>query len=414
MLTATVLAAVAMGCQPPDEESAPMQQVADRPECPHDWDWEELSDPQRRLEVEGEVLSVPAEIQNVPEFHDCQRFLVLDPATNALRYDSLFAIFAWNNLPQLSGMLGELAEDGSPDAVAAAEIYAENDYDTLGIEDGFNCLYLWKDGNDWHAKMVAYGTNEQDCTAPVDPDQLAGESLVVQPRPQGPFTNPVHYPPVARWGWDATNQIQYVEIACFPRWCEVGPEGFEASDPRVDFSDPTASLQERRVFEIKGWYDEQRLATLSFTSGLPVPTDLVGTFIPDPALGDLSASDFPEGTWVPAARVALSGTNSAALAAYKAKFNLDPTTPGQLNEIQLCRGTQDECAVSGNVASGTCPGSVQPWWARVVAVDGSELYKCVTRRVPGSVNVPGTARWRWLADDEGGWMRCINGCCEVQ
>ena len=27
--------------------------------------------------------------------------------------------------------------------------------------------------------------------------------------------------------------------------------------------------------------------------------------------------------------------------------------------------------------------------------------------------VPGTARWRWRVDDEGMWMRCRNGCCEI-
>jgi hypothetical protein len=28
--------------------------------------------------------------------------------------------------------------------------------------------------------------------------------------------------------------------------------------------------------------------------------------------------------------------------------------------------------------------------------------------------IPGTLRWRWLADDETIWVRCDDGCCQVQ
>ena len=32
----------------------------------------------------------------------------------------------------------------------------------------------------------------------------------------------------------------------------------------------------------------------------------------------------------------------------------------------------------------------------------------------GPVVVPAATRWRWLPDDEGFWIRCLNGCCDVK
>ena len=50
--------------------------MADSPECPHDRD---------------SLLSVPGRLTNVPEYHDCQRFLVMDGGT--LKYGDLEAVY---------------------------------------------------------------------------------------------------------------------------------------------------------------------------------------------------------------------------------------------------------------------------------------------------------------------------------
>jgi hypothetical protein len=48
---------------------------------------------------------------------------------------------------------------------------------------------------------------------------------------------------------------------------------------------------------------------------------------------------------------------------------------------------------------------------------GSPMYHCITRYdVPidsHGIATPGTTRWRWMANDEGGWFRCLYGCCEL-
>ena len=47
-----------------------------------------------------------------------------------------------------------------------------------------------------------------------------------------------------------------------------------------------ASDKDRRVFEIKGWYDEQRLGQLD-VNGKLIPAAFKGTIIADPGLDDL-------------------------------------------------------------------------------------------------------------------------------
>jgi hypothetical protein len=56
------------------------------------------------------------------------------------------------------------------------------------------------------------------------------------------------------------------------------------------------------------------------------------------------------------------------------------------------------------------------WWAKFEGLPNSgrdPIYRRVAR-CPYNFQVAGTARWRWLPDDPGIWVRCIEGCCEVR
>lgn len=418
VLTAFMTAlAVIAACDPqgPERTDVVEPPVAGLAECPHTWDWEEIAEQREGQEGEGPTLipqamganlTVPGVHQNVPEYHDCQRFMVSDPSgTGELRYDSIFAIFAAFDT-RAGGTL-----------YAAAQVYSENAYPPLGIHvPGFSCLYMFHGaGSRWNAKMVSYGPNEVDCTAVRDTSTLPlGTGLEVQAStmPGGAL---VHYPAVARWDWSDSTSQHYIGIRCGPaQWCEVGAAGFAPSPNRADHSNPAWSTNRRRVFEVKGWYDEQFLAVSDTSSPTGVrPTGILGTIFPDTLLGTWnSVSDF-DGTWVRTAQIALR-VPSGAPNPYAAKLNLTATTPGgYLNTVWLCHS-----------ASGSCPGvpnAVPPcgdgqWWVRVQNAAGDPpKHGCVIRRaLPAPIEVVATARWRWLLDDEGHWERCARGCCEGQ
>ncbi len=186
------------------------------------------------------------------------------------------------------------------EAMAAAEIVADADYDPLGIERGFNCLYVFlPDHFDWHALMVPTGEVEQDCSEVVlNPEELQGQRLVVGTTGEGHNFTHDDFPKVARWDWDSIRTQQYIGLKCGATWCEVGEEDFVPSKDRAE----------------------------------------------------------------------------------------------------RCEGDGDEI-----------------WRARIVNADGNQAFKCIRRcdMSEEDFEVPGTARWRWLKGDEGAWMRCLQGCCEL-
>lgn len=404
--------------QEPTEEGA---QVVGLTECPHTWQWDSIQAERQRQEhalvpqTLGPELTVPGVHQNVPEYHDCQRFIVPDARGEGLQYDSIFAIFAAFGLDSL----GQGAQEGTgPPIFAAAQIWSENTYAPLGIDSaGFSCLYLYRgDGASWNARMVSYGATEVDCTRVRNASGLPpGTELEVRPYTMTGGSGP-HYPNVARWDWDEEHRQHYIGIKCgMAQWCEVGEMGnLSVSSPRTDHSNPAWSPNRRRVFEVKGWYDEQYLAEPSTASPTGVrPSAIRGTIFPDTLLGTWDdVSDFAS-RWVPVAKIALAVPDALTVNPYASKLNLGATRPGgPLNELSLCHGTKSQC--SGVPASApTCGDGL--WWTRIVnAETGQAKHRCVIRRALPGVEVVATTRWRWLPDDEGVWERCVEGCCESQ
>lgn len=406
-LPALVLAATAytgVGIQGPRETPSSTGPRPGRPECPHDWDFKA-----------GQMAVVGPNI-NVPEFHDCQRFIVYrDTAVygdTAAVYDSLYAIFAAAGLDTLDTTLARLDSTHSGTvALAAAEIYAEGVYLQLGIKEMFGCLYLYRDVV-WRAKMVPVGTAEKDCGGHVNPAGLSGIVLEVH-RDSTTRFGERDFPAVARWEWDFVHHWQIIGIKCGRAWCEIGPEGFRT--PQPEFWALGANGKRARSRMVKGWYDDQFLATVT-PNGDVRPSKLWGTIYPDSGLDDYDTlNTFRRGRWVHVADITLRDMSGASSPSnpYKSSLNIDLTVHGgRLNSIYLCRGTMGQC---GAVPSRRCDGDGQ-WWARVTrAGDGARRDKCDMRRAhDGLGHVPGTARWRWLASDETTWQRCDNGCCELK
>lgn len=431
-------------------------QEAGRPECPHDWD------------VKGRQVEEVRPIMNIPEYHDCQRFIVRVEG-GGVRYDSLYAIFASAALEGLErhldstarcaacfapGGRGEsppqgetwrsLREHATTYGVVAARIYAEGNYAPLGIERMYNCLYLFRAGEEWGAIMVPVKDANSACLRPIDPAIPWGTELQVQ-RPEVSDSVPA----VARWDFDTTHVWQYVGIKCGDAWCEVGPPGFDPS-PIPELEEDARQLLGVRG-RIKGWYDEQYLAFLDNETHTR-PSVVRGRIFPARGLDSLRNVDTtmaPAETgafryWTDAAWIVLdtlpagwARTPSLSLSAvtalpqadplqqYKARLNLDarpvPTdrlSPVHMNRLQLCHGSVGNCGIgrADQVPLLNCDGQGD-WWAKVTDTTNQQKYMCVTRRghmnLRGKFAIPGTARWRWMASDEGVWNACGQGCCET-
>jgi hypothetical protein len=388
------------------------------------------------------VNGVPASepITNIPEFHDCQRFVV------GGGYDSLYAIFASFRLESLPALLrrdssAAMLEKRRFMFVPSATIYSHGGtYSQLGIEPGFNCLFLYRDlnGDHWGAKMVPWGgSSDPDCSDRRYAPSSSGTELKVNRIVEASFGDK-DYPGVARWDWDPRSGQQYIGITCGTAWCEVGnASGFESSgtlsisalswQPLAGLVAPS-TLASSKVFKVKGWYDEQRLELLATGNQTPGP---VGSLIPNPLLDSINHARglaAYRDTWSHVAKAEVRGAYT--------KWNF---TTGE-NQIFFCYGTTATCRVSDNLprVSGSstmlsnCPADptdpTLKWWARIVSASGTPAYACVERRDhsaelanykqthpdQGEIRIPGAARWRYLPNDAGGWIGCPSGCCTIK
>ena len=383
-----------------------------RPECPQDTFLVTLTPPHEQGATPVTFTSVPlAGVQShVPEFNDCQRFILSND-----RYGPMVAIFAAGRLDTLYQDPVQIVE--REQASASAEILSyDGDYPPLHIRTGFNCLYLWRVcSSSWNAAMQPV---DLDAGACLKPPQSGRPLLPLDVRViSDPKLRDVDYPPVARWDWDYERKQQYIGIRCGAAWCEVGAPGFISSrrhradtlpNPEAMPDKGTMSPNEKvRTVQVKGWYDEQRLAIPATVGNAGLATQqALGTAIPHPQLGLLSTvDDFSE--WRPVATLILH----AAIPAYKSKLALD-TGP---NTVHFCAGTAASCEVPETAATGCDPDSRGVrWWARIKTESGEVSYRCVKRRLHPGIEIPATARWRWAPDDEKTWIRCPEGCCTLQ
>lgn len=399
------------GGQPPS--SALAHPPTDRPECPHDSAyWTDT------LGTTHGYAQIPlsGEITVIPEFHDCQRFIRSDGS-----YDSLYAIYAAFHLESLPCGLSCGAGQASAVAVPAATVLSYGGrYPHLGIKTGFNCLYLW-DPPSWKAAMI-WQYDNPDCRSRPSVTALPANAMLlpvhaIQPQSVPPFRER-EYPPVARWDWDPKAQEQYIGVRCGLAWCEVGgpsvpdiPGTGPMYPPLLPF-DPVAgfiasSATTRAVSRVKGWGDAQPLA---FKAASPAagalkvqPSRLIGFVVPNPVLGDLQRAQF-ESTWVHVAWAVVGADYPSKLSYRRGR-----------NKIFLCYGSARGCRIQvipkECASSSTAPG----WWAITRLANDSLRYNCVTwRPYPGGIDVPGTVRWRWQAEDETNWIKCPSGCCEVR
>ena len=398
-------------------------------ECPHTWTtMYQLGNnkPTVSYVVPLSGLPLSGAQTNVPEYNDCQRFVIGD------RYGPLMAIFAAFQLDEVARELDRLSQQHdsvtmSPkNFLAVAQILNQGPetYAPLSLPPGFSCLRLYVRGMMLQAKVQYIGMNPPDCLNDFDPTKPSAD-LAVKARTLPGFVDK-DYPPVARWEWDPDHGHQYISILCgLRRWCEVGPNNFSSARPR----DPSANTDaEARVKRIKGWYDEQQMDVI--VGGKLVPSAIHAAFIPAPDLKDLTINDYQD-KWPRTGYISLDKD----IPAYKVKLNITQVAPNSalkaMNTVDMCYGRHARCGIVQTALhfnNSTCTkemwaADTASWWARIRSAQDlpnstpTYRYFCVIRRTHptgGVMGVPGTARWRWLDEDPTGWESCPDGCCEIQ
>jgi len=370
-------------------------------------------------------------IANLPEFHDCQRFVVPSQAANAdstgLAYGPLVAIWAADSLGMRpeeppARLPGEREWSAAEPVALIYEWEGGTAYGPLGIAPGFNCLYLSHDGSkprNWKATLVSLGPKYSECDRAYPANLAGGTALQVRPLPPQQGVLPDSIPPVARWDWDYERHQQYIGIRCGGQWCEVGAQGFVSSRAVSSFGMTPALVrtmaeaipgiapeafpsgtkeEDLRVVSIKGWYDQQQL-DLRDDNGKPVLTRIVGTVFPHPALG---RAPFMTGKWTPVAYAYVTDD-------YAGKVRLKKGW----NRIYLCNDSAGECRAKGPA---TCPIDPGPpavkWWMRIAQVGATGEDYCVHRRTHGGMAIPAAAaRWNWYELDAKTWVQCGLACC---
>jgi len=387
-------------------------------ECPHDWPWSG--------QVQKNVEALTGIRYEIPEYNDCQRFIVGSPSVPSYS-SSVFAIFASDSLAE---------KKWSGKAQVAALVWAGDVYPPLGIKTrGFHCLVLTPtnpSSTQWKAEMVPAGA-DADCARRKTAEAV---TLEVDEWPNIPGSSkPIpaaDLPGAVRWGFapgpeGRVTWVQYLALPCAKGLCFVGPPGFQAQPTFAVLSSMNPGLDNsgsRRRVDL--WNDVQYLATPSPGTGGPKPDSplLQGVILPDPALADRTISDYQE-KWVKVAEVAVDGTG------YLSKVNFAATTGAvkKYNEIYACYYEEDGSGGFGNCATTdheksklaalTCTVSASGpgrWRTKHVnAADPTQTtYYCVDF-IPfddPTLTVPGTVRWKWLANDEMTWFRCPDGCCK--
>jgi hypothetical protein len=336
--------------------------------------------------IDQDTVALAEQISQVPEFHDCQRFI----ASNT--YDKLFAVFASFRLESIDDTLNALNANLPPAstqwvAVAAAEIYTtEGTYDALGINPGFSCLYLankndWKDGY-----MLSTGWDEKKCVDVMDlgASPPAGTTMLKVRRIKYGALADADYPAVARWEVDAAGNY-LIGIKCGDAWCQVGGTESGLATVTGTFTSTNA------VDHVNGWFDQQLLALPGAAGAGATPSPIMGVARPVAGLGAMMDPVPFENGWVEVGGIQLSQASDV----YVTKLGLG----AGWNQLFL-KGKKGEAV----------------WHAKIVSAGGQTSYRKVLRHSHDGMglDIPGTLRWRWVRDDETVWARCLEGCCQVQ
>ena len=343
-------------------------------------------------------------VDDIHEFHDCQQLIEDND------YVSLVGIFAHQNVRTYKSWQDFRAGRLAAIIVNFGDKRATT-YLFLHLVPGTSCLVLRAlEFDRWEAavvespgnvitggKVTRYGTCRDDMAWP-KPTDPGVHYLTVLPQHGVDLLGRPIVPPVARWDWDEKHDRNYIGVRCDSiTWCEVGPRGFERSNP---IPHPTM----RRDF-IKGYYDQQYLANEDGDE----PTKVFGTIFPGDDLkrnGQIDPGNAARTYHV--AEISFREKRplpSSEFKRYVMRYRREDV--GWFEQLTHSRSTSYRVQPIPDPVDeyGYYRGSLNA----LALPDSAILY----HYHPGLKDVPPTVRWRWDVKDELTWFSCpAEGCCE--
>jgi hypothetical protein len=419
------------------------QQLQKHRECPHDWSQLDSLDTNHQL-------TIPGVITNVPEYHDCQRFLLDN--SGAGKYGALEAIFVLDSITEKYAASKAVALSDRDLVVlrkaqnpviaqypgpvplvlllTVAEVYSEGDYEPLGIKQGFDCIeFLWVipgNATTYSAWMVPVAKESECGLLSMAHPWMLGSTVTELEVDEVKLIEKDKVPPAARWQWDPTGR-QYIGLKCPGElWCALHKKGDLHQTETYNLSTISPPPQIRLL---GGWGDAQYLAKYTGTWPFkklerdgPFGTLFAARSLDGRTLDDYTKNAPTDNHWLPVASVALDGPTST----YGSSLNFEPTPANlaSLNQVELCFNGNGVTCEGGNKLPPGCKfdnSNNGTWYARVIASNSHAIvYYCVDYQqtiVPSTgktIQPPGMVRWRWLPNDETIWVSCPSGCCQVK
>lgn len=259
-------------------------------------------------------------------------------------------------------------------------------YASFGLQKGFNCVFLTHTGSDPAAGWAGYVTLSQDHDCPSGPG-ASGRVDVAAIRttyPEAP--NPTDYPAVARIEETAASGVA-VGVRCAAGWCELGVSSPSqlAANEHVGDANEAASARSR----VPGWFDSQRVAVPVGTFKKHLVAKMRASVIPADSLGFWHKADY--------------GADTAGKKV--ARIFVKGAVDGNYKDRGLQQGW--------NTLLLRYVSASDQWEARVQHNQDQGPWLLVKRTDHAGKPVPATARWAWEPWDEGVWVDCDVGCCEV-
>ena len=206
-------------------------------------------------------------------------------------------------------------------------------------------------------------------------------------------------PAAAQWDWDASAGHQLIGIRCgLKAWCELGTGSTVTPSPP-----PPCPASAPKTCFVKGWYDDQYLALPgSSSAGLPPRlSDIYGTIVPAEGILALRATDFV-------------GGRTVAYMLVRKNYSKKSLTTGKTFTIYA----NTLHAITLRIAT-PIPADPLAWTFSAdvshprIGSEATHQMLRVNRFHHTRGRPPGTARWQWRDDDEGEWVACAMGCCEI-
>ncbi|MEO5567089.1 MAG: hypothetical protein ABIR92_01265 [Gemmatimonadaceae bacterium] len=337
----------------------------------------------------------------IPEYQDRQRFMRQSDG----QYGPIACVVAADGIERIPA-----AAFMEPGGKLAAVIFVDGDpggdpsYGNLRLRGGYHCLFLKSNASTGSGFNQVRFDRTQSRGVGGPPSVTTWASYIVPSigrtcRPDAtlalkgvrigaPGMSGGDIPGVARFILDSTG-IPGIGIRCLDAWCVVGLS--ESTLPSVAHPIPAAGpeMVRRLVF---GWYDDQVLA-------VPRPGGTVGlgpllraTIIPDHRLATYTMQGDFKNQWKHVAKVRFTGV---PVGKYATKWHF---LPNRDNTIQI---------------RWVAPYSQDSWLVRINDTVRAELRVHWTPHTTAAF-LASTARWAWKDVDEGGWIRCDIGCCEIE